>query len=42
MHNVWIKKARMNLKLNECYILDYKLNDNVVINPYLNFIWAYL
>ena len=28
----------MNLKLNECYILNYKLNDNVVINQYLNLI----
>ena len=36
--NVWINEARMNLKLDECYILNYKLNDNVVINQCLNLI----
>ena len=28
----------MNLKLNKFCILDYKLNDNIVINLYLNLI----
>ena len=32
------KWTRMDLKLNECCILDYKLNDNVVINIFLNLI----
>ena len=38
MPNVWINKARMNLKFNECCILDYKLNDNIMINPCFNLI----
>ena len=36
--NVWINESRTNLNLNECCILDYKLNDNVVIHLCFNLI----
>ena len=36
MFNVWINESRTNLKLNEYFILTYKLNDNVVIHLCLN------
>ena len=36
MPNVWVDKEWMCLKLFEDCIHEYKLNDNVVINPYLN------
>ena len=36
MLNMWINEARMSLKLYEGCILDYKLNDSVVINLCLN------
>ena len=38
MPNVWIDEEWMCLKLFEDCILEYKLNDNVVIYPYLNLI----
>ena len=36
MPNVWIDEEWMCLKLFEDCILEYKLNDNVVICSYLN------
>ena len=42
MLNVWIDEEWMCLKLFEDCILEYKLNDNIVISILFELNWAYL